>query len=417
MKNNSAIILLFLANTISGIAQGISMLAIPWYFAEAGDMTRFGWVYAFTTVCSLFWVPYSGTFVDKYNRRNVFLWITAICGLLVLGVTGWGYSQGELPWYLVASVFTITFLNYNIHYPCLHAFVQEIVEEEHFSKMTSYLEIQGQLSTMLAGACGAMLLDGTKDGFLNIFGFQVNLGFDIAAWKIHEIFLIDGATYFVAFLILAMIRFVPLKERYQEGGNILKQIRVGWIYLNQNPKIFIFGLASYAIFLTILLEGFYLGAQYAKAHLQADGSVYAAAAMYYSVGAILAGSAIQWIFRNVSTITAIIIMTLMCAGLYFTLASTKIIWVYYAMIFILGVTNAGTRVMRVTYLFKHIPNQVYGRTNSIFFILINVFCRIFFIALFALPFFQKGNHVIYAMAILGVFLLGAAAVLLKLRKA
>ena len=34
MKNKQAIILLFAANIISGLAQGISMIAIPWYFVK-----------------------------------------------------------------------------------------------------------------------------------------------------------------------------------------------------------------------------------------------------------------------------------------------------------------------------------------------------------------------------------------------
>ena len=34
MKNKKAISLLFLSNIISGFAQGISMIAIPWYFVE-----------------------------------------------------------------------------------------------------------------------------------------------------------------------------------------------------------------------------------------------------------------------------------------------------------------------------------------------------------------------------------------------
>ena len=34
MRNKQAITLLFIANIISGFAQGISMIAIPWYFAD-----------------------------------------------------------------------------------------------------------------------------------------------------------------------------------------------------------------------------------------------------------------------------------------------------------------------------------------------------------------------------------------------
>jgi hypothetical protein len=34
LANTPALVLLFLANTISGAAQGISLIAIPWYFID-----------------------------------------------------------------------------------------------------------------------------------------------------------------------------------------------------------------------------------------------------------------------------------------------------------------------------------------------------------------------------------------------
>jgi len=66
---------------------------------------------------------------------------------------------GALPWQLVAGVFMLTFLNYAVHYPNLYAFVQEIIEPKYYGRITSYLEIQGQLTSILAGAGAALLLE------------------------------------------------------------------------------------------------------------------------------------------------------------------------------------------------------------------------------------------------------------------
>ncbi|MCB0409746.1 MAG: hypothetical protein KDD29_05970, partial [Flavobacteriales bacterium] len=72
MKNKKALNFLFAANTISGFAQGISMLAIPWYFASVlNDSTTFGIIYAITTIISLFWGLYAGTLIDRYNRKII----------------------------------------------------------------------------------------------------------------------------------------------------------------------------------------------------------------------------------------------------------------------------------------------------------------------------------------------------------
>ena len=71
--------------------------------------------------------------------------------------------------------------------------------------------------------------------------------------------------------------------------------------------------------------------------------------------------------------------------------------------FILGITNAGTRVLRITYLFNHIPNNIIGRAGSVFQTL-NVIMRFSFITLFSLTFFAKTDNITWAYFICGLFI-------------
>jgi len=235
------------------------MISIPWYFAQKDQLAYFGTAYLVTTVVSLFWVPLSGTLVDKYDRRHVFMGATLIGGSILAVITLLGFQMGELPPILVAAVFLFTFLNYNIHYPNLYAFVQEITVKESYSKMTSLMEIIGQMTTITAGALATLLLEGTTDGVFRIFGFKLDVGFHVESWKIHEIFLIDTLTYFVAFSIIAMIRYQPIYERKIEAGSLVQRLRTGWNYLMDNKSVFWFGVLSYMVFLAMLMEAFYLG--------------------------------------------------------------------------------------------------------------------------------------------------------------
>jgi len=415
MKNLKTILLLFLANSISGVAQGISLIAIPWYFAQTDDMQSFGIIYIVVTIISLFWVPYGGTLIDKYSRKSIFLWLTAICGSIILIVAGYGYYQGVLPAFLVAMVFIVTFLNFNIHYPNLYAFLQEISDKKDYGKITSYVEIQGQTTSMLAGAFAAMLLEGTKNEHLIIFGFNINLGFDIEKWSIHEIFLMDGITYFVSFLTIMLIRYKPIERLQIITDPLIVQIKDGFLYLKQNMAVFIFGLASYSVFVAVLIEGFYLGVQYVSNHLDADSAVYASSTMYYAIGAILAGSFIRRLFGKISTPSAVIILSFMTTIIFLVLYLTSSEIIFYSMLFLLGVSNAGTRVMRTTYLFHHISNDYFGRANGILF-LSNIIFRIFFLSIFTLGFFQKDNNVIYAFLIMAAFLLISSIILIVNKK-
>ena len=127
MKNKQAITLLFIANIISGFAQGISMLAIPWYFADILKLPRvYALGYAILTFLSLFWSLYSGTLIDKYSRKKMFLYSNLCCALLIGTIACFGIINEGTPWILALLVFGITMFHYNIHYPNLYAFGQEI---------------------------------------------------------------------------------------------------------------------------------------------------------------------------------------------------------------------------------------------------------------------------------------------------
>jgi len=72
LKNKKALYLLLSANAISHFAQGISMLAIPWYFAKhLNAASIFSIIYSIATFASLFWGLYAGTLIDRFPRKNI----------------------------------------------------------------------------------------------------------------------------------------------------------------------------------------------------------------------------------------------------------------------------------------------------------------------------------------------------------
>lgn len=395
MKNIGAIRLLLVANFISGIAQGISMISIPAYFARTDQSNWFNIAYAIITCVSLFWSLYGGTLIDKYNRKNIFIALNIFNGVAIGGIAylesmNLGYTN-----YWAAAVFALTFWNYNLHYPCFYAFMQEITEKKNYNKIASYIEVQSQLASALAGAGAALLLGGG----INTSFFSL----DIEPWTLSEVFALDACTYFVALIIIYAIRFVPIAERKEEAGTVLDRLKVGYQHLSDRPYIFLFGVVTHAVFVVVLLHVFNLAPLYVAQHLEAPSQVFAISEIFYATGAIIAGLAIHRIFGGITFVKAIVIMMfvtiLELSGL---IASTEV-WIFYVVSLFLGITNAGIRVIRVSYLFQVLPNQVMGRANSIFF-LTNVMARIVFLTLFSLAFFHNSGNVIYAFLILSVFI-------------
>lgn len=403
MKNKKAIFLLFSANTVSGMAQGISMIAIPWHFTTILDKASlFGTIYAVITGISLIWGLYVGTIVDKYNRKNIFLTISIVGGCILLGTSLFGFVMGEVHYVLAALAFCTTYFIYSVHYPNLYAFAQEITEPKHYGKITSYIEIQGQLTSMIAGAGAAMLLSGINLESFDIGGFQMNFSLSINKWHLHEVFLLDATTYLLALVLICFIKYTPVAKREAESGSIKTRLITGIKFLQNNPLLFLFGTASFSVFVTVLVIGFYLAPIYINNHLGAGASVYAISDVFFALGAVAAGVGVRWLFKKATDVEAVILLTLLASAVYFFYVKNQDVTLFYLTMLALGMCNAGIRIMRVTYLFNHIPNQIIGRVNGVFG-MINVLFRLIFISSFSLPFFISENNVVYAFLIMAVF--------------
>jgi len=410
MKNSRAIFLLLLANSISGVAQGISMLAIPWYFTGVIHREElFGKAYLFITAISLFWGVYAGTLIDRYSRKKIFL-VMNLAGLFMLtAVTLIGFKSDGLPWYLVAIIFTTTAFIYNIHFPNLYAFAQEITVKEDYGRVTSLLEIQGQITFTIAGAIAAMLLSGINH-HINFFGFDISLPFAFRAWKIHEIFAIDAITYLIAFVIIYRIKSLPVVEQKIDTSHLRERMKVGFSFLKNHPLIFHFGNASLSVFLTILVFGTYIQPMYVDSVLHKGGDVYAFGDMAFSLGAVLAGFLTTKIFAEKNVVLGIILLSVVSGAMYLVMSFCYLLGLFFVANFIIGACNSAIRIQRVTYLFHHIPNHIIGRASSIFFV-VNVFFRMCLIGAFTLPFFHQSTNVLYAVMSLAVICFGGAAIL------
>lgn len=409
-SSKNSLLLLFTANGISGFAQGVSMLAIPWYFASGGGMGFYNLAYGIITIAVLFFGLYAGTLVDKYSRKSNFLATNLIAGSIILAVSLYGYYTQHLPDLLVIAVFATTMLNFNIHYPTLYAFGQEITEPAYYHKLNSNIEIVGQSTSVLSGAFAAILLEGAAQGQGKLFGYEIYMPFEINRWDIWEIFLMDAATYFISALLIWFIRYTPKPKFSKQVDSIGERVKAGFTYLKDHPQFLLFGLFSYSVFAMLIVEIFSILPMYIERHLQEQGSVFAMADGIYAFGALAAGLFVTKLFSSTNTVKAVIVLTLVSSAIFFWVFATKSVMVVYIYSVMLGFTNAGIRVLRLTYLFNHIPNELMGRVNSIF-NMANVLTRSLFIFLFSMPFFTFGNNVIWAYAVMSLFLLLSGLVL------
>lgn len=402
-----SLIRLLIANAVSGVSQGIMMVAVPWYFANHLKKSEwFGVIYAGATLATLFWSLYAGTLIDKHSRKKIFLWINAsgffFQGFLALA----GSIYGDMPW-MAASAFVYTMFTFNIHFPSLYAFAQEVSAKQDYARVNSWLEITHQSMSVVSGGIAAILIGGITRGSLLFEVFRVEL----APRPLHEIIALDALTYLLAWMIVQTIEYVPEQERLAEKGSVLERFKQGVRFLLENPGVRTFGWASYVIFILLLIEVHQLLPVYVDRHLQSNGNVYALSEMIYAVGALAAGLWMRKTLKFFHPVKTIMVMMIFTAFLFAGCFVMKSEWYILLFSVLIGVTNAGTRILRVTWLFEHVPNRVIGRVNSVF-NAFNILSRTLLGLIFSLKFFNSGGNIRYAYLICGVILLIASVVLL-----
>ena len=190
------------------------------------------------------------------------------------------------------------------------------------------------------------------------------------------------------------MKYKPIAKEQVQKGDLFSRLKGGVQYLKDNPVIFVFGFLSYMLFAFTLVEVHVLLPSYVHRFLQMGGNVYASAEIYYSMGAICSGVLILRVFRKLNTVASIIVLLIVVSFAFYGMAVYKLLWVFFLGNLILGIANAGVRILRTTYLFNHVPNNLIGRANSVFSSL-NIIVRMIMIGAFALPFFNIDDNIRY----------------------
>ena len=119
------------------------------------------------------------------------------------------------------------------------------------------------------------------------------------------------------------------------------------------------------------------------------------------------GVLILRLLKNFDTYISVILLMLIVSIAFFAMTFYNSLIVFFVGSLVLGITNAGIRILRTTYLFNHIPNNLIGRATSVFSSL-NIIVRISLISLLSLPFFDLGDNIRWG------YLIGVAMMLVSI---
>ncbi|NDI36477.1 MFS transporter [Chengkuizengella sediminis] len=335
------------ANIFSSIGSGITMIAIPWMIVtgENGAST-FGLVSLILTIMLFLIAPIIGNLIDQHSRKKLLLWSEMI-GFIIIGLFAFiGFVNGGYATWQLVVLFASGMLYYSLFYPTMFAMNQEIFERSQYKSLNGIMEIQGQLSSVVAGGVATLLIE---------------------VIDLHWILVIDASTYAIAFIILYTIPYLKKNQSSHSNteASFWEKMQEGYEFLKERPLLFLFLISAFIPFVIVMITN-YVFPIYIESTLQAGGNVYGAHEMLYGVGALLAGMTVPFLIQKFGNVKIVLIgiFIFMVSMIFTTLFPITILFVVVSLFF--GLANAGTRVARNTLMMEMIPNDKIGRVESLF---------------------------------------------------
>lgn len=337
--------LILAANLLSSVGSGITMVAIPWLLVSERDgAIIFGYATIVMTMINFIMAPFIGQWVDRFPRKKI-LMIGELVGFLMVllfAITGFlGIEYGI--WHYMILYGTGSFY-YNLFYPGMFALNQEIFPKSVYKSLNGAMEIQGQLSSVIAGALAALL---------------------IGKIKLEWMLLFDALTYLSALVLFWALPYVPKNRGLRKDDRFWIKLTEGYRYMRNRPVLFLFLLASFVPFIGVMVTN-YLFPVYLVDVLKVEGSTYGAQSMVYGIGAVLAGIMIPFFSKKFGNEYSIVVTTFLYTFGICLIIFTKAVPIYLVLISVLAFGNAGTRVARNSFLMDSVPNQIIGRVDSLF---------------------------------------------------
>ena len=402
MKNNYTSIIILLLSIIScGLAQGLTIISIPWYFVDHLNASSvFSFSYALITFIGIFWGLYAGVIIDSTDRKKILLYINIISALIFMLIGLCEFCFNTSSSFLILLAFAICSFYYTIFFPNLYALAQELSMKNQYIKINSYIEIFFQITSIIAATICGLLLSGSNV-ILNYFNFKT---ITFNPWSMGDIFILNAILYFITFLLLLNIKYESLKKScLPQFSSVFIDIKKAIFFLKNNNTILIYGICSQIIFAFLIVELFTLLPLFVKKCLNQNIIIFSLADVTYGLGAIIAGLITRKLLKYIDKVSLTIFFIIITAYAFITMISFLDLSVFFVTTLIIGITNAGTRITRMTYFFEKVPNQLIGRTNTLF-NTINTFIRAILIIIFSIPWFSQDTNSIFGYKI-GVIVL------------
>lgn len=214
----TAFFILFTGQTLSTIGSAITSFGVSiWLFQQTEQATALTFASAAYLGPLLLVQPLAGTFVDRGNRKRIMLGVDTLAGLSTLTMLLLFQAGALLPWH----IYLLNIVNGAVNafqWPAFQASVTLMVDKEHYSRTSGFMQMGSPLSNMIAPAAAAAMLAVT--------GFE-------------SLLLLDLVTFVIAFVTLVMVVIPqpPASAETSTKPTFLQSTKEGFTYIFERPSL------------------------------------------------------------------------------------------------------------------------------------------------------------------------------------
>jgi len=333
----------FFGSFISFFGSGLNLLVSSWYILQVtgeSKMVALAWMASLSS--GPFLLIYSGAIIDRFDRRNLLITLSAIRCLIVLAIP-LSIWLGTFSLWQIYAVLVFEGAGFNISLPTEKAFVQEMMAGKGLVVANALVEISIQAGIFIAAGAGGFLF--RKIGLAGVLT-------------------IDSVTYIIAALLFLRIphRSALAESLESKSQKYMKSVADGWKFLLTHKNILLLGTVAF-IPTTIAFVSNAATPVYVREILGRDVTTYGIIEMCYGVGALLSGFVAPHIItygrrRITKMLLSILLVTLV------VIPSIPFLTPALLLYFLFGLANSSLRIILSTILMEVSPKSLMGRISS-----------------------------------------------------
>ncbi|MFG2167300.1 non-ribosomal peptide synthetase/MFS transporter [Micromonospora chersina] len=183
----------FLAITVgqlvSSTGSALTAFALPiWLFNRTGSVADLGLLWALALICGVLMLPVAGAIVDRVSRRRIMMLASSVAGSIQLVLATLLWTDNLVLWHIYLLV-ALSSVAGSFQRIAFQSAVPQLVPKRYLGHAMGITQLSTGVATLLMPVFAAGLL---------------------AAIELKGILLIDVASYVVAVLTLAVVRFPDL---------------------------------------------------------------------------------------------------------------------------------------------------------------------------------------------------------------